>query len=138
MLSVSNVQHLRPGDVLYRSLDGLPPLLHFGVFAGYDHWGRLWVFDHCEGERKNCRLTPYEEFSKGYQVSVECIPDKDRQAAVARMRELLSNPRQYDILGFNCEHAKNYVVKGLIYSLQVLVCLGLIGLGVYALAKSKN
>ncbi len=134
MRSISSIYKLKPGDVLFRQLVGVLIMRHYGCFAGFDWRGKPWVFEHSEGV--NSRLVPWEVFAMGYQVYVEKIADAARPAAVARMRELLETPREYHRLKFNCESAKNYVIKGDPYSIQSLMVVLVVGAGIVALSKS--
>lgn len=134
MLAIFNTLKLKPADVLFRSVDGFAPFIHYGCYAGVDRFGRVWVFEHCEDS--GSRLVLYENFAKGYKVFYERTQDSGRSGAIKRMRDLLDNPRQYDYLGFNCEHAKNLITKGNAYSLQVLIVLGLVGAGIYMGVKN--
>jgi hypothetical protein len=114
---VFTVADLRPGDKLFRSVVGVEFLNHWGNYAGLDWLGRHWVFEH--GKGGTCRLSLFDDFAKNYQVRFERILDSDRDLALIRMKELLDSPREYDLLGFNCQHASNYVGTGDAQSGQV-------------------
>lgn len=108
---------LQPGDLLYRSLKGFEIFEHWGNYAGRDYLSRHWVFEHVKGG--GCRLSLFDDFAIGYAVKAEKIEDSQRFEAVNRMRELLANPRGYDVLDFNCEHASRYIGRGKKESKQV-------------------
>jgi len=80
----------------------------------------------------------FERFALKYQVYFKAIKDHERPAAIIRMRELLINRKQYSELGFNCEHAKNYVTKGKAYSIQSSVCIMLAVAGAFAFIGSTK
>lgn len=133
------LNELKPGDMIYRSLKDLEVFDHWGNYAGSDAFGRFWVFEH--GKGGTCRLSLFDDFARGYQVKCERIEDSQRELAVLRMKELLSSPKEYDVLGFNCEHASKYVAKGVKESSQitsVLLTLGLATFVYLALKKSTN
>ena len=135
-IPIINVYRLKPGDPIWRSVDGIPFLTHYGCFAGFDYLGRPWAFEHTKGA--NSQLIPFDKFAKGYQVFSEPIEDTERPAAIMRMRELLTNPRQYDELAFHCEHAKNYITEGKAYSPQSMIIFALFGIGVYAMMNQSK
>lgn len=108
---------LRPGDMLYRPLIDMEIFDHWGNYAGRDLFGQEWIFEHCNGGV--CKLSRFDEFSKGYKVNFERIDDSIRVSAIERMKSLLVNPKDYDLINFNCEHAANYIAKGKSESKQI-------------------
>lgn len=112
-----DVHELLPGDILSRSLIGTSIFRHYGCFAGRDWYGRHWVFEHTKDKRPE--LVLFEDFARGYEVRYERIKNAQRSFAMSRMRSLLDNPKKYDELGFNCEHATRFIAEGNPYSLQV-------------------
>lgn len=87
---------LKTGDILFRPVIAFELLIQYGNYVGQDQTGRHWVVEHIKDG--SCRLSLYEEFSKGYPVKVERIDDSERPAIIVKMRELLSNPSDYDSL----------------------------------------
>ena len=84
-------------------------------------------------------LTSYENFRQGKDVLVEdSLVATEHPAAAARLRELLARREPYDPLFSNCETFARTVIRGEGISWQVVVLLGLAGVGIYCFAKSGN
>lgn len=135
MISIP-ITDLKPGDMMYRSLKDVVIFDHWGNFAGTDVLGRFWVFEH--GKGGSCRLSLFDEFSKGYDAKCERISDEHRPIAVNRMRELLASPKDYDVLGFNCEHASRYVASGVKESKQVITVVLILLFGLITFLALRN
>lgn len=110
-----------PGDVLSRMSVLLVP--HYGIAVDP---GQVL---HIVPGGPPC-VVPLEQFAAGKPVSVRRSHLDDLQPVLARMRQVADSGRLYDLLAFNCEHLKNYVLTGKAYSETVIVVelVGLVGI----------
>lgn len=97
--------------------------VHFGVqFSSQE------VYDYTSesGFRRIIRA----EFADGQIISVvRAIPWHQAQFVRARLRALMRNPRQYDLLQWNCETFAEWLTSGVARSAQVagvLIAVGLV------------
>ena len=85
---------------------------HVGAYMGND-----MVFHN---NRKNgVELIPLQQFSNGKRVTLTADGVADIDAFLGRVRYALGNPRPYNLLNYNCEHATSYVRDGVAFSSQV-------------------
>ena len=117
-----------PGDVLSRMSDLL--VTHYGIAADSDK------VLHITLGGAPC-IVSLEQFADGKPVSLRRPHLDDLQPVLARMRQVVDGGRLYDLLAFNCEHLKNYVLTGKAYSETVIV-LGLFGLVGILLARGRG
>ncbi len=69
------------------------------------------------------RRSTLAEFGAGQAVHLERTRPADGAAALDRLRYMLGEGAVYSLLGFNCEHFVNYVLRGVKRSSQVDVTL---------------
>lgn len=103
---------------------------HVGVWMG---GGAVFHNAPDRGEH----ISSVAEFANGEKIRVE--PTRaDPMAVVARVRSKLRQPRGYDLISNNCEHAANHVVIGRAFSGQLRVAAVVVALGIIYLALRKR
>lgn len=119
---------LIPGNLVTRA-KGL--VTHFGVIVGPDCV--LHIVPN--GTPRTVSLA---EFAQGHVVTQTAVRDAERAGILDRAYAIANTPWRYDLIGFNCEHVKNYVLTGKPYSETVqaaaiaCVTIGLAGLALRA------
>ncbi|HEY9029769.1 MAG TPA: lecithin retinol acyltransferase family protein [Kangiella sp.] len=100
---------LKMGDLLYRQ-KGI--VQHLGVYLGNKS-----VLHNSPS--RGARVTTFEEFADKRQVKVRKISNVNQAELVGRLSEILGQNERYSLLGNNCEHIANYLLKGRGYSPQL-------------------
>lgn len=124
---------LQPADRLVIPKSGLNLVQHHAIYLGIDNNGNRMYIENAIGKGVQIVSEAYL-FRGGYEITrVERFTGNQHQrnAAVQLAMQLIG--KQYDLLGFNCEHYANTVQHKKSYSNQVGVGLGL---GLFALVLS--
>lgn len=84
-------------------------------------------------------VTSFEDYRKGREVLVEdTLQPHEVPAASARLQQLLDLGEPYDPLFSNCESFARKVMRGVGVSWQAVVLTGLVGAGVWWIAKNGH
>jgi|SRR5690606_15482714 len=124
---------LQPADRLVIPKSALNLVQHHAIYLGKDNNGNRMYIENAIGRGVQVVNEAYL-FRGGYEITrVERFTGNQHQrnAAVQLAMQLIG--KQYDLLGFNCEHYANTVQHKKSYSNQVGVGLGL---GLFALVLS--
>lgn len=119
---------LIPGNIVTRA-KGV--VTHFGVVIDADR-----VLDIVPNGPP--RIVGVAQFAQGQPMTQVTVADGERAGILSRAYATADAPTRYDLIGFNCEHVKNYVLTGKPYSETVqaaaVACLaiGLLGLALRA------
>ena len=104
---------------------------HIGRYYGnglvfHNHW------------KNGAEIISLEEFSKGKSIAVLDVGVDDVSGFYRRVQQVLSNPRPYNFLTNNCEHAASFVRGGIAASPQIEFygLAGLLAVGIYALSRA--
>ncbi len=116
-----------PGDSLSRDA-GL--VTHYGVAVGW-----CQVLDIVRGGPP--RIVPLKQFAAGQPVSLRRTHADARPAVIARAWEVAESQNLYNIITFNCEHLKNFVLTGRRYS-ETVTALGLLLISICVLARGRG
>lgn len=119
-----------PGDMLSRRA-GL--VTHYGT-AVHPHQ----VVDIMPGGPP--RVVSPEQFADGNPVSRRRPHPDDVPAILPRARQVGENQSSYNVITFNCEHVKNFILSGKPYSETViaLALVVLVGVGICFLARGRG
>lgn len=124
---------LQPADRLVIPKSALNLVQHHAIYLGKDNNGNRMYIENAIGRGVQVVNEAYL-FRGGYEITrVERFTGNQHQrnAAVQLAMQLIG--KQYDLLGFNCEHYANTVQHKKSHSNQVGVGLGL---GLFALVYS--
>ena len=100
-----------PGDILSRRAG---PLTHYDTAVDPHQ-----VVDIVPGGPP--RVVFLEQFADGKPVSRQRPHPDDLPAILARARQVGENQSPYNVITFNCEHLKNFILSGKPYSETVLI-----------------
>jgi hypothetical protein len=106
---------------------------HVGTYIGnglvfHNHW------------KNDYEVIPHQQFANGKSITVTEGGVSDIHALLNRVQYALDNPRPYNFLNNNCEHATSYVRNGAASSPQVAFwgAVALLVVGTYALSKTAK
>lgn len=116
---------LKMGDLLYRQ-KGI--VEHLGVYLGNKS-----VLHN--SPTTGVRITTIEEFSDKKPVKVKKVTSNNHNELIDRLNEILGQKHQYSLIGNNCEHIANYLLKGRGYSPQLQA--SIVGLLISGLLSHK-
>lgn len=106
---------------------------HVGTYMGngmvfHHHW------------KNDAEVISLQQFANGKKVTLIEDGVADTYAFFSRVQYALNNPRPYDFVNHNCEHATSYVRGGIASSPQVAFwgTLALFAAGTYVLSRGAN
>lgn len=118
-----------PGDMLWRRTGAVT---HYGTAVG-----SYRVLDIVPGGPP--RVVSLEQFADGNPVSLRRPHPDELPAILLRAREVEEDQTMYNVITFNCEHLKNFVLSGKPYSETVLtIAIGLLAGGIWVLASGRR
>ena len=119
-----------PGDILSRRAG---PVIHYGTAVDPHQ-----VVDIVLGGPP--RVVSLEQFADGNPVSIQRPHPDDRPAILARARQVGENQNPYNVITFNCEHLKNFILSGKPYSetVRIAALAALVGVGIWFLARGRG
>lgn len=121
---------LQPADRLVIPKSGLNLVQHHVIYLGKDNYGNRMYIENAIEKGVQVVSEAYL-FRSGYELTrVERFQGNQHQRNLAVLFATQLIGKQYDLLGFNCEHYANTVQHRKSYSNQVGVGLGL---GLFAL-----
>ncbi len=104
------------------------------ISGAYEHYAimldRRRVF-HIRKDYGLPAITSLNDCLIGRKAFLERMPTHEYDAIVIRLREVVNNPKKYDLLVNNCEHMVRYILTGKAESRQIyraLICVSIVSL----------